>query len=357
MRKMLLLCVVLVVALLLIRNTGRMKDQIEWRANPELPTLKEDWRGNIVVAGRFRNDSLSRDASFRDVMRWKFSRNPQRDEKRSDTFRVRVEPLNAGDVPAKENSLVWLGQASFLITVGGVRLATDPCFFDLPLSRRLAAMPCSADTLPPVDYILVSHSHRDHFDRRSVEALLRTNPAMEALVPLGGDRLFSGRTLAGIRRQEAGWYQEYRLTDGVRVIFLPARHWGRRGLSDTNRTLWGSFLIIADGVKIFFAGDTGYDGRMFREVRGLFGDIDICLLPIGAYSPQFMMKRSHMNPEEAVQALLDMGGGVLVPMHYGTYDLSDEPLGEPLQRLWQRAAELGVEDHVKALAVGEILKF
>ncbi|MCL2561323.1 MAG: MBL fold metallo-hydrolase [Rikenellaceae bacterium] len=356
MKKMLLLCVAFAGILLLIRNMGGAKGEIEWRTNSGLPTLKEGWRGNIVIGGRFRNDSLAEGASsFRDVMRWKLGRNPQRDEKRRDTFRVRVESL--GEIPLAENSVVWLGQASFLITVGGVRLATDPCYFDLPLNRRLVAMPCSADSLPPVDYLLVSHSHRDHFDRRSAEALLRTNPAMEALVPLGGDRLFSGRALSGIRRQEAGWYQEYHFADGLRVIFLPARHWGRRGLFDTNRTLWGSFLIIADDVKIFFAGDTGYDRRIFREVRELFGNIDICLLPIGAYSPQFVMKRSHMTPEEAVQAFLDMGGGMLVPMHYGTYDLSDEPLGEPLQRLWLCAAALGIENRVKALAVGEILKF
>jgi L-ascorbate metabolism protein UlaG (beta-lactamase superfamily) len=176
---------------------------------------------------------------------------------------------------------------------------------------------------------------------------------MKALVPLGGGHLFAGCGLRDVAIQEAGWYQEYRVGDVLRIIFLPAKHWGRRRLTDGNKTLWGSFLVVSGERKIFFAGDTAYDPHLFNGIRGLFGEIDVCLLPIGAYSPSWMMSPSHANPEEAARIFDDLGGEILVPMHYGTYDLSDEPPGEPLERLRQAVPS----DNLQIPAVGEILAF
>jgi L-ascorbate metabolism protein UlaG (beta-lactamase superfamily) len=244
-----------------------------------------------------------------------------------------------------------LGHSSFLIHINGVRLISDPCFFNLLSKKRKVALPCSINDLKPIHYLLISHDHRDHFDTKSVEILVENNPEMEALISLGGSRLF--KQFKNIKKQEAGWYQEYHLTDELRVVFLPAKHWGRRGSNDFNKTLWGSFLIITHNIKIFFAGDTAYNEKMFKEIRELFGNIDICMLPIGAYSPAFIMKPAHLNPEEAVQAFLDLGGKWFIPMHYGTYDLSDEPMGEPLARL----QKCGINDHLKVLAVGENFYF
>lgn len=124
-------------------------------------------------------------------------------------------------------------------------------------------------------------------------------------------------------------------------------------MSDENKILWGSFLIIAGDTKIFFAGDTAYDELLFKEIRNLFDDIDICMLPIGAYSPEWFMSASHTNPEEAVQIFFDLGGKIFIPMHYGTYDLSDEPAGEPIKRLHQFAAQNEISHKVKELAMGE----
>ena len=214
-------------------------------------------------------------------------------------------------------------------------------------------MPCDIDDLRNIDYLLISHGHRDHFDKKTVESIVKTNPDMEALIPLSGSRLFNGQRLRETKRQEAGWYQENNLANDIRIIFLPAKHWSRRGLNDFNKTLWGSFLIIANGTKIFFAGDTAYDEHLFTEIRQLFGEIDICLLPIGAYAPAFLMQREHTNPEEALQAFSDLGGKLFIPMHYGTYDISDEPLGEPITRLRKNAIEKGIEYQIKELAVGE----
>ena len=166
-------------------------------------------------------------------------------------------------------------------------------------------------------------------------------------------KLFASKALKKIPVQEAGWYQEYRMGKNLRIIFVPAKHWGRRGLNDFNRVLWGGFLIMDGNTKLFFAGDSAYDPCLFKEIRQLFGDMDICLLPVGAYSPPFVMQKAHMNPEEAVQVFSDLGGRYFIPMHYGTYDLSDEPLSEPIKRLRQCLSDKGMEHRIKELAVGE----
>jgi len=328
---------------------------MERKLNPDLVVIKAGWEGNPVIDGKFRHDAVSQNNSFGKVLKWRFSRKPQQKEKRNDTFRLRTHHFDASSMP--ENSMVWLGHASFLLNIQGIRLITDPSFFNLPSGRRKVPLPCSVDSLKPIHYLLVSHDHRDHFDKKSVEALVRNNPDLEALLPLGGSRLFDGKKLNNVHKQEAGWYQEYNLTAPIRIVFLPARHWGRRGLNDANRTLWGSFLMITDRAKIFFAGDSAYDGGLFREIRDLFGDVDICLLPIGAYSPQWFMSRVHINPEEAVRIFSDLGGKYLIPMHYGTYDLSDEPPGEPIARLCKCGKENYLKTPVRTLMPGEAYLF
>ena len=349
--KIILSLFIIVICILVVSSMTKANNSIEYRINPDLPILKDGWQGNIVINGEFHNDSIPRRMGFPVPLKWIFSRNPQREEKRNDTFQLQIQEFNPAEM--QENSIVWLGNASFLINVSGVRVITDPVFFNLPTTRRQVAMPCLPEQLKSINYLLVSHCHRDHFDKKSVRILVENNPEMEALIPMGGNRLFSGRKLKNVKTQEAGWYQEYNLTDDIRIVFLPTKHWGRRGLNDFNKVLWGSFLIITPETKIFFAGDTAYDEFMFKEIRNLFGDIDICLLPIGAYSPQWFMSNSHTTPEEAIQIFLDLGGKFLIPMHYGTYDTSDEPMGEPIKRLRQNATERGIEYQIRELAVGE----
>jgi L-ascorbate metabolism protein UlaG (beta-lactamase superfamily) len=331
-------------------NSMQKNGSIKQIYNPDLPIVKNGWKGNIIIDEKFQNDIIPRNFPLINIFKWQFSSNPQQKEKRNDTFQLQVQNFNSCTM--QDNSIVWLGHASFLMNINGIRLIIDPCFFNMPVPTK-RDLPCSPDSLKSISYLLVSHDHRDHFDKKSVKILVKNNPEMKALLPLCGSRLFSGKDLRNIKIQEAGWYQEYRLTDNIRIVFLPAKHWGRRGLRDENKTLWGSFLIIADNRKIFFAGDTAYDEFLFKEIQNLFGDIDVCLLPIGAYSPQWFMSDSHINPEEAIQIFLDLGGKILIPMHYGTYDLSDEPAGEPIKRLYQFAIQKEITHKIKELAMGE----
>lgn len=313
--------------------------------NPALSTVREGWEGNLVIDGRFCNEPAAAGAaSLWSALKWKLGGNPRRREKRDDAQVPETLPFRSG---GREDRIVWLGHSSFFISVNGAGLVTDPCFGNSLFLRRKAGLPCSAGSLTGVDCILVSHDHRDHLERGTIERIVAANPAAEVLAPLGAERILSSLPV-----REMGWYQEYRLSRNIRIVFLPARHWGRRGLNDRNRVLWGSFAILTDRIRIFFAGDTSYRQAMFREIRSLLGAMDVCLLPIGAYAPEWMMSASHMNPEEAFGAFRDLGGRVFIPMHYGTYDLSDEPMGEPLRRLRRVAAAAGCAAAVRELPIG-----
>ncbi len=323
---------------------------ITYKNNPQLDIVKSGWKGNISINGRFYNDTLARTPSMGAAFKYKWSKNPQREEKKNEEYRLPVchfKKLSDG------NGITWLGHSTFIIQTGGVSLICDPVFYSIISTRRKTELPCNPDSLVNLDYLLISHNHFDHFDKKSVELLTANNPGLQLMAPLNVRRIFREKSLKNISLQEAGWYQEYETDGKIRIIFLPARHWGRRGLFDTNKTLWGSFLIISGNTKIFFAGDSAYDEEIYREIHDLFGDIDICLLPIGAYSPEWFMSQSHMNPEEAVQAFHDLGGKHFIPMHYGTFDLSDEPMGEPIKRLRECFSNSSSPGQLHELTIGE----
>ena len=225
--------------------------------------------------------------------------------------------------------LTWLGHASWLVQVDGVSLLIDPVF-----SRRISgivprnvAAPLQAAALPRLDATLITHNHYDHYDRPSVNAAKA--------------RVITGTGLGAamdLPATELGWWDTERVSDTVRVTFVPSQHWSRRGLFDTNETLWGGFVVEGKAARIYHSGDTAYfEG--FAEIGNRFPGIDAALLPIGAYDPPWFMEKQHMNPEQAVQAFLDLKAARFLAMHWGTFKLTDEPLDEPPLRLraeWER---------------------
>jgi L-ascorbate metabolism protein UlaG (beta-lactamase superfamily) len=317
--------------------------------DPERRSLRPGPATHRLRRGRFVTPYTSKaGASFGPLLRWKLSPNPKREAKRNDPFTLEVRPLPSLP-PLDRDCLVWLGHASFLIQVAGFTLLTDPCLTAPPMMRRLAALPLAIGALA-VDYLLISHGHYDHLDLRTLAAL---PGAPTALVPLRLGPLVQAGNPA-IRVQEAAWYQVYDTPEPLRVTLLPALHWHRRTLADYNRSLWGSFHLQWPGGSLYFAGDTGYH-QHFQEIADIVGPVDVALLPIGAYDPAFIMQQSHLNPEEALRAFADLRATRLVPMHFGTFDLTDEPLGEPLARLRAGSAKAGLEGRTGALAVGEVL--
>jgi L-ascorbate metabolism protein UlaG (beta-lactamase superfamily) len=153
--------------------------------------------------------------------------------------------------------------------------------------------------------------------------------------------------------QEAGWYQKYDTGDNpLSITFVPSHHWSKRGLWDTNKRLWGGFVIEGDGKRIFFGGDSGYDSH-YQQIGEIFERFDYVVLGIGAYEPIWFMKPNHQSPEEALKAFQDLNADRLIPMHYGTFNLSDEPLGQPLKGLRDAAEKLQLTSKVVIPVIGK----
>jgi len=283
---------------------------------------------------------------FREVLRWYKSRPPKQSG-----F---VPPSCPNDGRAlRENrktaTVTWIGHATLLVQLDGLSILTDPMFaMRMFTIKRLAPPGVALADLPPIDAVVVSHNHRDHLDESSVRAL---GPSVQYVVPLGLAGFFRSRGLP--RVHELDWWQDVTLhANGgtVRITLVPAQHWSGRGLRDHNQSLWGGFVIESPTTRMYFSGDTGYPAA-FAEIGRRFPNIDYALLPIGAYAPRWFMSPQHIDPEQAVIAFGELGAQHFVPMHWGTFQLSDEPLDEPPRLL--RTAMGTQADRILDLAIGE----
>lgn len=326
--------------------------ELEYLLNKNLETIKPGHQGNILKNKRFLNYQKVAAPKLKDILRWKTSKNPQQDEKRNDDFR-----LGTLDDPVifdrSRDKIVWLGHASFLLTVNGVNILLDPVFADIPLVKRRAKIPFQLKDYDSIDYVLISHAHYDHLDKKTVRNLARINPNLKIYCGLGTAELLQKKWKISNTVIEAGWYQKFPLfADGVEIYFMPALHWSNRSLRDRNLRLWGSFVIRGKNSTIYFMGDSGYSPH-FKEIGQLIPGIDYAMLGVGAYMPRNIMQYSHINPEEAKQAYHDLGAKYLLPMHYATYDLTDEPYSEPLKKI--QALFIDERDRLKDIGIGEIL--
>ena len=331
-----------------------MSASVHYRRNEALRTIRPGYPGNKLIGSEFCNGEALFEPQFSTLIRWQLTANPQKEEKKRDTWTPAVVPC-AEAFFSTQDMLVWLGHAGFLLRVAGVSLVFDPVLFSSVGLRHRHALPCRPEDVRNVDYLLLSHAHRDHLDEQTIKTLAQYNPQMKALAPLGAAELLRG-IAPTLPVQEAGWWQQLDLgpPPPFELYYLPASHWSRRGLFDLNKVLWGSFLIKTDDRLIYFAGDTSYADH-FEQIEQAFGPIDIAFMPIGAYKPPFMMSQSHVNPHEAAKAANVLRAGHVVPMHYGTFDLSDEPASEPLRLLTEVAAGGMLRGTLHAPAVGEVL--
>lgn len=309
-----------------------MKHIKKYTENPRLPYLKLPfkWEGTPVgESGRFVNHEHPHHNSWKDFFKWVFMKNPQKEEKKNEDWQL---PVQSGSdfINSNKDCIVWLGHASFFVRIEGITLLIDPVFFNVSFLQRKSVLPVNPEMFSNLDYILVSHDHRDHCDKKSLKLIAKNNPGASYLTGLKLNGLI--KKITGSKNiQAAGWYQQY-VTKEIKICYVPSRHWGKRYITDLNRRLWGGFVIQGNKKTIYFSGDSAF-GNHFSDIARIFPQIDCCMVGIGAYKPPFIMEQSHLSPAQAMKAFVDTKANIMVPMHYGTFDLSDEPMSEPLKIL------------------------
>ncbi|MBO9129336.1 MBL fold metallo-hydrolase [Bacillus sp. 165] len=282
---------------------------------------------------RFENlDSISTKKSVLDFIKWRRARN----KKQKDTsFIIEQSPIKQIDYlqgNKSKTTITWIGHSTFLIQSDGLNILTDPVWSNkLKVVSRISNPGLTMEDLPPIHVVLLSHGHYDHLDFTTLRKL---HPDVLYLVPAGLQALFKRKGFLNVK--EYSWWEAETINE-VTFSFVPAQHWTRRTLFDTNRSHWGGWIIEGHEETVYFCGDSGYF-RGFKEIGEKYS-IDIALMPIGAYEPEWFMKVSHMTPEESIKAYLDLGAHHFIPMHYGAFLLADETPKEALTRLrneWNR---------------------
>lgn len=258
-------------------------------------------------------------------------------------------PLPNDGAALRENArhstptVTWVGHATVLVQMDHVTFLTDPIWSDTasPISflgpRRFVPPAVALDALPAIDFVVISHNHYDHLDLPTLHALTRRGTRF--FVPLGVGALLREEGIGPV--EELDWWESRQVGD-VAVHCVPARHWSQRGLTDFSQTLWSGWVVVGPTRRFWFAGDTGHTAS-FRDIGERLGPFQLAAMPIGAYDPPAMMQPVHMNPEEAVQAGLDAGAQRMLGVHWGTFDLTDEPVDEPPRRFHAAALAQGVE--------------
>lgn len=241
-------------------------------------------------------------------------------------------------------AVTFVGHATLLLQWKGMNVLTDPNFVPRVLvPKRLVEPGIALRELPPLDLILVSHAHFDHLVKPTLRQLAKDVPV---IVPTGLAELI---TPLGFRRvYELNWWEAFE-GDGIKVVHVPANHWGRRTPRDRDRG-YGGFVVERHGHHAYFAGDTAYF-KGFTDIGRAF-PIELALIPIGAYRPP-SFRQVHCNPEDALQAFEDMQARYLVPIHWGTFRLSYEPISEPTAWLARLRDQNRLADRIRILQHGQ----
>jgi len=270
----------------------------------------------------------------------------------------RVKVLENLEKYKNDNYVAWIGHATFLIKLGDTTIITDPLFSKNsgPLifgPKRYVKSAIKLNEIPKTDLFLLTHNHYDHLDYSTVRNF--PHKKSKVLVPLKLSKYFTRNGFKDVN--ELDWYNDIKVND-LKITFLPAIHWSKRTLTDTNKTLWGNFLIEYKDKKILFACDTGY-GNIYKELGEKYGPIDLTFINIGAYDFRPMFEKSiyHANPEEALNIAQDLKSKKVIGMHWGTVVLSLEPIMEPPVRFKANAEKYGYKKEDAILfKIGEVRK-
>ena len=292
---------------------------------------------------RFFNPPPFEEQTFWGVMKFLFSRNAEKWPKK-----VENHPAPRLDLKLEKNqvAVTFVNHATTLLQINGHNILTDPVWSRRvsPLSfagpKRVREPGISLEQLPKIDVVVVSHNHYDHLDTATLKWLIdKFQPLI--VVPLGNEEQIKG--LGAERVVELDWWQSTKYDETLEIMLTPTQHFSGRGLLDRFKTLWGSYMLKTEGVQIYFGGDAGYSAH-YREIQQRLGAPDLALIPIGAYEPRWFMKPVHLNPEESVQAHLDLGARKSIGIHFGTFQLTDEKIDQPVIDLEKSKKDKGLKD-------------
>lgn len=259
-------------------------------------------------------------------------------------------------------TVTWIGHATLLVQYKGKNILTDPHFSyrASPVQwigpRRVVPPIPDLDALPDIDLVILSHDHYDSLDLDSIRRLMQRPQQRRPMfyVPLGIKEWMEAAGIDSTQIVELDWWQEAKF-ENLKIVALPGQHFCRRGLTDLNRRLWAAWAVIAEDFRFLFLGDTARSPH-FEAIGERYGPFDLAALPIGAYEPNWLMRRFHVNPEESVEAHIATRSKLSVAMHWGTFKLTDEPLDEPPSKLDQALAAKKISTaSFRALLHGETL--
>jgi len=286
---------------------------------------------------QYHNPYKSGDPDFIDFIKWKLTRsNPAWPKLPAQNPN---QPVAINDrVYGQDLVLTYINHSTTLLQTGGKNILTDPIWsshagpFGKLGPERSIYPGITMQNLPPIDVILISHSHYDHLDLPSLKTLSEIHKPL-LIMGLGVSRYIDYCQSTPNNCVELNWW-EGKNSDGISYNFVPAYHWSSRYLLDKNTSLWGGFVISQKDSNIYFAGDTGFsDGKIFHEIKKKYGDFRLSLLPIGAYKPSWFFSHMHTSPAEAVEIFKILQSDYAVPIHFDTFELTDDEYTDPLKDL------------------------
>ncbi|WP_230534421.1 MBL fold metallo-hydrolase [Microvirga roseola] len=280
---------------------------------------------------RFFNPGGERSRSFVDFLHWQLSK---RAVAWPEAYPSPFQDTPPARVGKRDLRISLVGHATFLIQIAGHNILTDPIWSEraspVPFAgpRRYNRPGVPLDRLPRIDAVLISHGHYDHLDLPTLASLWKRDQPV-IMAPLGNDAIIRAHD-PSIAVTALDWGDRAEAVPGLEVIVEPAHHWSARATNDRNHALWASFVVRSGGRSVYFAGDTGFGGGLhFEAIAARHSDLDVALLPIGAYEPRWFMVPHHMNPDDAVRAFRILKAKSALGYHWGTFRLTDEGVDQP----------------------------
>ena len=320
-----------VLSLVVMDSVGKLPDEAIYREYEKLPNFKD---------GKFINHEPMRHIIWKKPRKKIISRFLT-DPPKAPSSQIPRKALDSKNIGTKSENLrvFWLGHSTLIFDIDGTRIMTDPIFGNaapLPqIVRRFQPSPLKRSEIPKLDLdaILISHDHYDHLEKKTIQALVKSD--IRFIVPLGVGARLRGWGIAADRITELNWGQSVKVGK-LKITSVTARHFSGRLLKDRNRTLWSAFVLTGPKHNVFFAGDGGY-GSHFKEIGAKYGPFDLTCLEIGAWCERW--PNSHLFPEQTIEAHQELRGNYLLPIHWGAYDLAFHEWDEPIRRAVAAAAK------------------